>query len=53
MLGSYDLFPQHFIMPEFTQQQHATAVNDKLREAIFGLDHKAKKHLLKAMMASM
>ena len=51
--GSYDLFPQHCIMPTFTCEEHATAVNNKLQEAILGLDKKAKKHLLKGMATSM
>ena len=51
--GSYDLFPQHCIMPTFTREEHATAVNDELQEAILGLDKKAKKRLLKAMATSM
>ena len=49
----YDLFPQHCIMPTFTREEHATAVNDELQEAILGLDKKAKKRLLKAMTTSM
>ena len=43
---SYDLFPQHCIMPPFTHNEHATAVNDEAKEAILRLDKKAKKHLL-------
>ena len=51
--GLYDLFPQHYIMPTFTREEHTTAVNNELQEAIFGLNKKAKKHLLKAMSTSM
>ena len=51
--GSYDLFPQHCIMPTFTREEHATAVNDELQEAILGLNKKAKQYLLKAMVTSM
>ena len=51
--GLYDIFPQHCTMPTFTREEHATAVNDKLREAILGLDKKANKRLLKAMATSM
>ena len=51
--GSYDLFPQHCIMPTFTREQHATAVNNELNEAISSLDKKAKRRLLKAMAVSM
>ena len=51
--GSYDLFPQHCIMPTFMREEHATAVNNELQEAILGLDKKAKKRLLKAMATSM
>jgi hypothetical protein len=47
--GSYYLFPRHCIIPTFTRDQHATAVNDDLKEAILGLDKKANKQLLKAM----
>ena len=36
-------------MSMFTRKQHAIAVNNELREAIIGLDKKAKKRLLKAM----
>ena len=51
--GSYNLFPQHCIMPTFTREEHATSVSDELQEAILGLDKKAKKRLLKAMATSM
>ena len=47
--GLYYLFQQHSIMSTFTREQHATIINDKLREAILGLDKKGKKCLLKAM----
>jgi hypothetical protein len=40
-------------MPTFTHEQHATAVNDDLREAILGLDKKTNKSLLKAIAKSM
>ena len=53
VLGLYDLFTQHCIMPTFTREEHATAVNDELQEAILNLDKKAKKCLLKAMTTSM
>ena len=39
-------------MPTFTRKQHATMVNDELREAILGPDKKAKKLLLEAMVIS-
>merc|ERR1712194_658782 len=35
------------------REEHATAVNDELQEAILGLEKKAKKRLLKAMVTSM
>ena len=50
---SYSLFPQHCSIPTFTREEHATAVNNELQEAILSLDKKAKKRLLKAMAASM
>jgi hypothetical protein len=40
-------------MPTFTREQHATAVNNELNEAISSLDKKAKRRLLKAMAISM
>jgi hypothetical protein len=40
-------------MPTFTREHHATGVNDELREAILGLDKKANKRHLKAMVISM
>ena len=40
--GLYDLFPQHCIIPTFTRKEHATAVNDELKEAILSLNKKAK-----------
>ena len=51
--GSHNLFPQHSTMPLFTREEHATAVNNKLQEAILGLDKKAKKRLLNVMATSM
>ena len=46
------LFPQHCIMLAFTHEEHATAVNNKLKEAILSLNKKAKKRLLEAIVTS-
>ena len=40
-------------MPTFTCKEHATAANDKLKEAILSLDKKGKTRLLKAMAMSL
>ena len=46
--GSYDLFPQHFIMPSFTQEQHAEEVNKELKESAFMLSKRARAKLVEA-----
>ena len=51
--GFYGVFPQHCIMPAFTREEHLTAANDKLQEAILDPNKRAKKRLLKAMATSM
>ena len=40
--GSFDLFPQHCIMPTFIRGQHAMAVHNELTEAIHALDMQAR-----------
>ena len=47
--GSFDMFPQHCIMPTFTREQHATEVHNKLKEAVSGLSKNTKKKVLGAM----
>ena len=44
--GSFDLFPQHCILPELTPIQHATAVSDELIDVIEKVPKVAKKKLL-------
>ena len=51
--GLDDLFTQHCLMPTFMRKQHATAVDGKLKEAMFALNKKAKKCLLKDMATLM
>ena len=32
--GSFDLFPQHYLLPEFTPEQNAAEVQDEIHESI-------------------
>ena len=41
--GSFDLFPQHCILPELTPIQHATAVGDELINVIEKVPKKPKR----------
>jgi hypothetical protein len=45
--GSYDLFPQHCILPTFTPEQHASEVHRELFESIQTLNKSAKCKFLK------
>ena len=50
--GSFDLFPQHCIMPMFTCEKHAMAVHNELTKAIHALNIKARKRIIRAMAMS-
>ena len=43
MAGSFDLFPQHYLLPKFTPNQHASEVYDELVKSIQNM----KKHVKK------
>eukprot|EP00804_Cyclotella_cryptica_P024159 CCRYP_015591-RA/>CCRYP_015591-RA protein AED:0.25 eAED:0.16 QI:0/0/0/1/1/1/2/0/716 len=45
--GSYDLFPQHGILPTLTPEQHAVEVHKELFESIQVLDKPSKQKFLK------
>eukprot|EP00804_Cyclotella_cryptica_P027023 CCRYP_013667-RA/>CCRYP_013667-RA protein AED:0.46 eAED:0.46 QI:0/0/0/1/0/0/2/0/99 len=45
--GSYDLFPQHCVLPTFTPEQHAYEVHRELFEPIQTLDKPTKQKFLK------
>jgi hypothetical protein len=45
--GSFDLFPQHCILPTFTPEQHATEVYSELFEAVQKLSKPSRKKLLR------
>jgi hypothetical protein len=45
-LGSFNLFPQHCLLPEFTPTQHTSAVHDELIEAIQRLKKPARAKIL-------
>lgn len=45
--GSYDLFPQHCILPSFTPEQHTQEVYNELFESIQKLNKPAKRKFLK------
>ena len=47
--GSFDLFPQHCIMPTFTREQHAKEVKNELIEAVQQLSAKARIKLVKEL----
>ena len=47
--GSYDLFPQHCMLPEFTPDEHANEVYDELLESIGAMHKKGKSTLLSKM----
>ena len=51
--GSFDLFPQHCLLPEFTPEQHAAEVQDELHESIQRLSRPAKAKLLKQVAQSL
>ena len=47
--GSFDLFPQHCLLPEFTPNQHSNEVYDELMESIGSMKRPAQAKLLKKM----
>ena len=47
--GSFDLFPQHRIMPTFTPEQHAREVKSELIEAMQNLSTKTRTKLVKEL----
>ena len=51
--GSFDLFPQHCIMPTLSPEQHAVAFHNELTECVSNLSKTAKRKLLKAMTESL
>ena len=51
--GSFDLFPQHCVLPTFTPEQHAVEVHNELTDAVHNLNKKSKKKLLTAMAAAL
>ena len=51
--GSFDLFPQHCLLPKFTPKQHANEVHDELMEAIQKLEAPAKKLILTKLAAAL
>jgi len=44
--GSFDLFPQHCMLPELSPADHAVAVKDELVESVQRLNPKEKRNLL-------
>ena len=51
--GSFDLFLQHCMLPEFTQEQHADQVHQELVESISVLNDGNKKCFLARMATSL
>ena len=51
--GSYDLFPQHCLLPELTDVEHATAVHDELVESIAALPTGTKKKMLRRLATTL
>ena len=47
--GSFDLFPQHCMLPEFDADQHAAEVHDELFKSIQHMQRPARNKLLKKM----
>ena len=47
--GSYDLSPQHFIMPTFTPEQHAVEVRNELMEAVQKPPKRTRSKIVKAL----
>jgi hypothetical protein len=45
--GSFDLFPQHCILPTFTPEQHSNEVYSELFESVQKLSKPAKRKLLR------
>ena len=46
--GSYDLFPQHCLLPTMNPTQHVKAVHEELRETIMALPKKRRQRLQKS-----
>ena len=51
--ASFDLFPQHCSLPEFTPPEHAAEVCTELVESIGKLNKKDKKQILKQMATAL
>ena len=51
--GSFDLFPQHCLLPTLNPTQHVEAVHDELRESIMALPKKRRQRLQKAIIKSL
>ena len=51
--GSFDLFPQHCVLPTFTPEQHEIEVHNELTDAVHNLNKKSKKKLLTAMATAL
>ena len=51
--GSFDLFPQHCLLPKITPKQHANEVHDELMDAIQKLEAPAKKLILTKLVAAL
>ena len=51
--GSFDLFPQHCLLPTLNPTQHVEAVHNELRESIMALPKKQRQHLQKAIIKSL
>jgi len=47
--GSFDLFPQHCIMPTFIPEQHTMEVKDELIEAVQKLSKRARTRVVKEL----
>ena len=51
--GSFDLFPQHCLLPTLNPTQHVEALHDELRESIMALPKKRRQRLQKAIIKSL
>ena len=51
--ASYDLYPQHCVLPELNQQQHAEVVQEELVESIQLLKKKPRRDIIKKLRAAM
>jgi hypothetical protein len=51
--GSFNLFPQHCLLPTLNPVQYVKAVHDELRDAIISLPKKRRQRLQKAILKSL